>query len=73
MSVAATPPLEAKKLLFSCTKGMATPLSLLSIYARIAYCYTKSKCPAFVQLRGEDVQWGRTQQETTTDHEPQDF
>ena len=61
--VAATPPLEAKKLLFSLattgTKGMSKPLKLLFIDVRRAYFYAKSKRPVFVQLPEEDASEGQ--------------
>lgn len=55
---AATPPLEAKKLLFSMattgTKGSSKPLKLLFVDVKRAYFYAKCKRPVFVKLPDED-------------------
>ena len=60
MMFAATPPLEAKKLLFSRavtgTKNSQNPLKLLFIDVRRAYFYAKARRPVDVQLPPEDYE-----------------
>ena len=60
---AATPPLEAKKLLFSLattgTKNSKNPLKLLFIDVKRAYFYARAKRPVFVQLPDEDYEEGQ--------------